>query len=300
VTAIAPDADVAQRVKSEEHSQALKRLFCRIGELSSLPSVAGHVLEVAESAESNAADLLEVVQQDPTLAIRILRTANSSFYGLGNEVADLQTAIAMLGFVEVRNLALTVYVARLCEEPSSYGHYSRENLWQHMVSVGTIARVVSRVCKRAEPEEAYLAGLLHDLGILLVDQHMHPQVCQVIDRVCEGAQTTDAEQQVLTFDHTDMGAYVARQSNFPERIAIAIQYHHRPHEYRGRDRDLLDIVVAANYLVSRSGCSSLGIHNVRMPPDVVYSSLGLHKKQLSAICDEMDSALESAKVLAEI
>jgi len=300
MNAVAIDATVARRVKSERHNQALARLFDRVGELSSLPSVAGHILQVAENDESDAADLLQVVQQDPTLAIRILRTVNSSFYGLGNEVADLQTAIAMLGFVEVRNLALTVYVARLCDEPSDYRGFSREGLWQHMVSVGIMAREVSRACGRGNPEEAYMAGLLHDIGMLLIDQYMHPEFCQVVDSVHQGTETIDAEWQILTFDHTDLGTYIARQSNLPRRVGNAIRYHHRPNEYRGSERELLDMVSVANYLVSQHGCTSLGVHNVAAPTDKVCASLELNDKQLSALSEKLDSTIESAKVLAKI
>ncbi|NOY43734.1 MAG: HDOD domain-containing protein [Planctomycetes bacterium] len=291
---------VAQNVKSEEHAKSLEHLFRRIGQLSSLPSVAQRILQVAGDEESNATDLLKVVGQDPALSIRILKTVNSSYYGLLNEVADLKTAISMLGFVEVRKLAMTVYVARLCEEPTSHRDFSREGLWKHMVAVGAIARLISQILRRGEPEEAYIAGLLHDVGLLLVDQYMHGQLCHVIDLVVDGMGTTEAEQKILTFDHTDLGTYIAAQSNLPERIIAAIQFHHRPCEYQGKDRTLLDIISVANYLASHKKLTSLGVQNVAAPTDTVCESLGLQKQQMAAIFEELDIALESAEVLASI
>lgn len=300
MSAIAEGAPIARRIKSDEHNFALQQLFSRIGQMSSLPGVAQRVLQVAEDDEASTDDLLQVVEQDPILAIRILRTVNSSFFGLRNEVADLNTAISMLGFVQVRNLALTVFVARLCETPSSYRDYSREKLWHHMVAVGTIARLVARVCKRADPDEAYLAGLLHDVGMLMIDQYMHQAFCQVLDFVYDGMPTSEAERQVLTFDHADLGAFVSRKSNFPNRMTTAIQYHHSPCDYVGRDRNLLDVVAVANHFASRNVISSLGVTNIPPPTNKVCEALGLQEKQLEVIWEEMEPALEAAKTLAKI
>ncbi len=291
---------IALSAKSEQHNEALERLFERVGQLSSLPAVAQKILQVAEDDDSTAADLLAVVGKDPTLSIRILRTVNSSFFGIPNEVADLKTAISMLGFVEVRNLALTVYVARLCEDSSEYRTFSRETLWSHMIAVGTIARKIATIYQRVDPEEAYTAGLLHDVGMLLIDQYMHSTFCKAIDLVVEGAETTVAEQRVLTFDHTDLGAYVARKSNFPKRIEVAIQYHHRPSDYEGPERELLNIVAVANYLASQKGFTSLGVHNVAHPSEQIYESLGLRRRQLETLIKELDETLESAQILADI
>jgi len=300
MTTLAKSPSVTPHVASEQHNEALERLFQRLGQLSSLPAVAQRILQVADNDESNVADLLDVVGQDPTLSIRILRTVNSSIFGIPNEVADLQTAIAMLGFVEVRNLAMTVYVARLCEDSSSYRSFSREALWKHMVAVGTIARMLAKIYRRVEPEEAYMAGLLHDVGMLLIDQYMHSSFCQVIDLVADGAETTSAERSILTFDHTDLGAYVARKSNFPDRVVDAIHYHHRPDDCTSSAQALLNIVAVANYLASRKGLSSLGVRNIAAPTDRICAALGLNKKQLASIVEELGSVLESAQVLAGI
>jgi len=300
VTTATKDNAISRRAISPQHGDTLQRLFQRVGQMSSLPSVAQRVLQVAADKESCAADLLVVVEQDPTLAFRILRTVNSSYFGLSNEIADLKTAIAMLGFVEVRNLALTVYVARMCEDESEYCDFSREKLWQHMVTVGTIARLLAKKSGKADPDEAYMAGLLHDIGLLLIDQYMHKQLCKVIDLVYEGVDTIEAEQRVLTFDHTDLGAYVARQSKFPERIAIAIQHHHQARLFFGSDRELLDIIAIANYLATRQEISSLGMNNVQDPDDRIWQNLGICENELTAIWEELQPTLASAQVLATI
>ncbi|MEM9352338.1 MAG: HDOD domain-containing protein [Planctomycetota bacterium] len=293
-------AGARSRAMSDAHTAALEKLFRRIGQLSSLPGVAQRIIEVADNEDSTAEDLLKVVEQDPTLAVRIMRTVNSSFFGLPQEVGDLQTAVSMLGFVEVRNLALTVCVARLCEESSSYGSFSREGLWKHMVAVGEIARMVSKECGCGKPEEAYMAGLLHDIGLVLIDQYMHPQLCIVIDMINEGSSLSEAEQSVLTFDHTDLGAYVARTSNFPERIVAAVEFHHAPELFEGNDSQLLEIVQIANHLASVNGVTSLGMDTSPAIPDAVRRSVGFGEEQQEAIAERVAETLEGANVLSGI
>jgi putative nucleotidyltransferase with HDIG domain len=291
---------VARSVKSAEHAESLEKLFSRIGQVSSLPSVANRILQVADDEASNATDLLEVVGQDPALAIRILRTVNSSYYGMTNEVGDLQTAISLLGFVEVNKLALTVYVARLCEEETSYRGFSREGLWNHMVAVGSIAREISKHFGLGNPDEAYMSGLLHDVGLLLIDQYMHEDLCKVIDLANDGMQTTDAEKKILTFDHTDLGAYIAIQCKLPDRIISAIRFHHCPSEFREEERALLDILTVANYLADYKNITSLGVQNVEPPSDEVCSALGLQADQITTVLDDLEDALDQAQVLAGI
>ena len=99
--------------------------------------------------------------------MRIMRTVNSSYYSLQNKVADLKLAITLLGFKEIRNLAMTAYVSQLFRADAGHGAYSREHLWNHFIGVGSVARLIAETTRTVPPREAYLAGLLHDLGIIL-------------------------------------------------------------------------------------------------------------------------------------
>ena len=114
----------------------LERLFARIGEVSSLPDVALEIAALASDTDNGAADLLAAVRRDPALSMRLMRTVNSSYYALRARVTNLGQAINILGVEEVRNLALTAYVAPLFKQTTGYGVYSRYGLWQHMVAAG--------------------------------------------------------------------------------------------------------------------------------------------------------------------
>jgi HD-like signal output (HDOD) protein len=277
---------------------ALERLFGRIGEVATLPSAAQRVLKLTEDENADAEQLREAIGGDPVLVARILRRLNSSYYALSYKVADLKTAINLLGLREIRNLTLTVFLSRLYEGGASHGRYKREILWGHSVGVAVAARLVARVCGRSGCEEAYIAGLLHDLGLILLDQTLHRHFCKVLDALDEQTPTFVVENRILTFDHAMLGGFVARKWNFPESVADAITYHHQPWCYRGPHADLVHVVAVANYLCARLGLTALGVSNVPAPPDEVYRHLGLDQVTLAIIWEELDSALEKAVALA--
>ena len=293
-----PDGPTAEEIA--RHNEALEKLFSHIGELSSLPSVAGRILKVASDENTGATDLMEAVADDPSLALRIMRTVNSSYFGLRHPVADLKSAISLLGFRVVRNLALTIHVSRLFEESGGYRSFTREGLWRHMVAVASTARLVAKICRQADPEEAYLAGLLHDIGIILIDQFLRQHFIKILDSVDQGMTTVDSEREELSFDHTELGSFIAEKSNFAEPIIVAIRYHHTPDEYEGPHQAMLDVVTVANYLASRQGIGSLGSKTFTVPSDQVYSRLGMKKDQLEEIWSQLEPTLDSAATLASL
>lgn len=295
-TTLAVDADLVPR--EPEFQAKLERLFERIGEVSSLPGVATRIIEVVNDEDAGADDLLQVVQLDAALGVRILRTVNSAYYSLRYKVRDLKSAISLLGFDEVRNLALTVHVSRMFAEERGYGTYTREGLWDHLVGVASAARLVSRVAKRGMPEEVYLCGLLHDVGYILLDQYIHKRFCQVIDHLDEATPTRAAERRILTFDHTELGEYVTRKWRFPEAVVDTIRYHHNPGEYTGEHRDAVAIVAIANALCTRKGLSAMGVSNVPIPESTVFMSLGIRSEELSRIWTQLEETLDLANIVS--
>lgn len=276
----------------------VERLFRRISEVSSLPAVALQIIEVANDSGTGSEDLLEAVQFDAALATRIMRTVNSSYYSLQNKVADLKLAITLLGFKEIRNLALTAYIAQLFKKGAGHGTYSREGLWNHLISTGTVARLIAETSRKVPPREAYLAGLLHDLGLILIDQYLHKPFCQVIDRLSDQTPICRAEQEVLGFDHAALGQFVAQRWNLPGHLTASIRYHHAPLEYDGPHREMVFVVTLANFFCNVKELTSLGISDKQVPDAQVFSHLGLDKPQVTRIWEQLDAVLESANIMA--
>lgn len=281
-----------------ERRLVLQRLFKRLSAFQSLPSTGQQILSLTERGTSSPDELRAVIQCDPVLVARIFRRLNSPYFGLSQKVMDIKTALELLGDREIRNLALTIFVSKFYEAEGDHHKYRREGLWSHSVSVGAAARLVSRVCGKAAPEEAYLAGLLHDIGLIVIDQTLRKHFCQMLDALTPDVRTCDVEHRILSFDHAALGGFIAQEWNFPDPVADAITFHHQPDLYRGKNVELVDVVAVANYLCSRAGRTSLGVHNVATPSDETFARLDLDQVTLAIIWDELESTLEKADLLA--
>jgi len=282
------------------HNELLAKLFRRISEVSTLPGAAQQIIAVASDPAAEVRDLLEAVENDPALAVRIMRAVNSAYYSLAHPVDNLHHAVTLLGFGEVRNLAVTIYVSELFRGSPGHGRYTREGLWGHSVAVATASRAIARLQGRASRGEAYLAGLMHDLGLILEDQHLHGPFCEVIDALSDDCPTCEVEFDQLGFDHASLGQYVAGQWRFAPAVCDAIGHHHRADEYDGPHGHVVRIVAVANFLCTARGLSSTGFTNVVMPSKDVFVSLGLEKPQLAAICEELDAVIDQAGALAVV
>jgi len=287
------------QIRSEPHRPAevlVERLFKRIGEVSSLPAVAIRIIEVANNPATGAEDLLEAVRFDTALATRIMRTVNSSYYSLQNKVADLKLAITLLGFKEIRNLAMTAYVAQLFEKGTGHGTYSREGLWNHMIGVGAATQLIAQISERVPPQEAYLAGLLHDLGTILIDQYLHKPFCRILDRLDPETPICQVEQEVMGFDHAELGQFVALKWHLPEHLTTSIRYHHEPLQYDGPHRDMVHMVALANFFCHAKELTSLGVAYKKVPATEIFTGLGLDKTRIGSIWEQLDETLAAADI----
>ena len=290
-----PDAvNDAVPPRDEKTQRLIEQFFDRVGEVSTLPSTALRVIEVANSPGFEIADLYDVVQTDPALALRILRTVNSSYYSLRNQVKDLRMGITLLGYKEVRNLALTIYVSQLFKSSAGHGNYRREDLWNHCVSVGATSRFIAKSYADDTAESIYLAGLLHDVGLILEDQHIHQPFCKLLDTLSDQQPTTQTEAELFGFDHTELGYHMAHRWKLPPDIAASIRYHHSPDDYDGEHRRTVCLVSVANYLCSARGITSLGVNNTPIPPQHVFAEIGIGTKELGEIWGQLDEVHEQA------
>lgn len=274
-------------------------LVRRIGEISTLPQVAMKVMEVANDPDSSAVDLKEVIESDAALGARILRCVNSSAYAVRERVTNLQQAISYLGLRQIRSLALTASVAEMFAKEETIRTYRRRNLWNHLVAVGICARLIAMRQKVSDFEDAFAAGLLHDIGIVLEDQYAHVPFCRMIQSLGERSVLSDAEREHLGFDHPRLGAKVAELWRFPESVKAAIGYHHMSVNYRGPDLTIVRCVEVANLICTVKGYPSVGLKLIKASQPAL-NALSLTKEHIIVLANDLDEELAKHAALFEL
>lgn len=289
---------VTDQAESPRKPQSIDSVVKRIDEISTLPQVAMKLIEVANCPDAGAADLKYVVEGDPALSARVLRCVNSAAYALSSKITSLHQAITYLGFNQVRNLALTASVSTLFKNDEAIGTYRRTELWKHMVSVGICARLIATRTKMPNFDDAFMGGLLHDIGIVLEDQHVHPNFRQVAQALDETKSLIKVEREYLGFDHTILGARIAEQWKFPQSVQDIIRYHHMSANYRGPEKKLVCCVEIANVLCTLKGITSMGLRIVRTPVET-FQVLGLQKEDIVVLAEDLDKEIALNESLFE-
>ncbi|PWB76971.1 MAG: hypothetical protein C3F08_10720 [Candidatus Methylomirabilota bacterium] len=280
--------------------RSLDEIIADVRELSSIPHIALQIIDVVNNPRASAADLETVVGSDPSLAARILRTANSVAYGLRRPVKTIPWAINVLGTNEVRNLAITALIAERFKKDTVVGSYTRRGLWRHMVCTALTARLVASRAGMRTFSEAFLAGLLHDVGIALLDQYLHQPFVGIVTTLTPGVPLCPAERARLGFDHAQFGARVAEQWRFPPIILAALRYHHASDRCSDEARPIAQAVEVANFLCASKGIRSMGASHVASPSPSTLTALSIDRPGLKVLYDDMDGELAKAHTLIDI
>lgn len=291
------DACMSMRSGDRAIDPTIEPLFEQLAELCSLPAIAQKVIQIADDENASGDDLLHVVEQDAAIAVRLMQVVNSAYCGLRNPVGDLSAAIRLLGVDRVKSLALTVSMGAVFGRPTPAGQLDPERLWDHSVCVATICRLVARRGGFCSPEEAYLAGLLHDIGLLFVNQRLGSLAPRILALTQTGTSLQDAERRVMGFDHAQMGAYLAWRSCLPERLVSAIDYHHAPAGCPDAAQSLVRVVCVANYLATRYGRGSIEGRRLPAPPEGVLKPMGLNLQAFRHLWGELPEAMRDVSCL---
>jgi putative nucleotidyltransferase with HDIG domain len=274
-------------IKSPLQPLPLDTALRRVHQLSTLPQVAIKIVQMVHDPALGGGDLARAVESDPALCARLLRCVNSAAYGLRFKITTVHRAVVYLGFDAVRNLALTAAVSRIFQKPLRLKGYNRLRLWQHMVSVAVCARMTARRAGLAQFEEAFLAGLLHDVGLILEDQYLHSHFVAVIESLGHNRSLLEMEQKVLGFDHTLYGELVAETWKFPESVVAAVRHHHTPQNYTGPHQQIVACVALAEFLCSVRGRPE--VHGTPLVPcPHAFAVLQLDAEGLKVLCADLD------------
>jgi len=250
--------------------------------LVSLPEVCIRVNEMMDDPVVNATDIGKVIAQDTSLTARLLKIVNSAFYGFQARIDTVSRAVTVIGLRELRGLVLAASaVESFSKLPNDV--LNLVNFWRHSVYCGVVAQLLAQKCNVLHSERLFIAGLLHDIGKLVITNKLVKESREVLVRVeKKKIFDFDAEQAILGFDHAEVGGELLKEWNMPESLCNAVKYHHRPQAAMDATIEIC-IVHIANILTIKA---EHGVNeNAAIPPieAIAYEMTGLTEADFEAV-----------------
>jgi putative nucleotidyltransferase with HDIG domain len=220
-----------------------------VKELPTLPDIVFKVNELVNDKNTSSADLERVISRDQAIAAKVLKLVNSAFYGLPRKVDTLSLAIPLLGFSTVRNLVMSISIFDL----TTMGSFDVKQFWQHAFGTSIAARAIAIADNLPNAETHSLAGLLHDIGKVLMMQYFPKEYQAVLDLMeAKGIDFIQAEKKLFPTNHCLIGSAVADKWGFPVNLKAVIEHHHNP-ELAGDLADFVAVTATANILTQPDG-----------------------------------------------
>jgi HD-like signal output (HDOD) protein len=284
----------ARAIQTEDDSRmtSLKSKILRsLVELPPMPNIILKAHEIMQDPGSSLKDLAGVIEHDQAIVARVLALANSAYYGLSGLVSSIQHASILLGQKTLGELITIAASSRLLNKKLTGYHLHPGDLWKHSLAVAFGSKIVAEKTNAEWAEDAFIAGLLHDAGKIILDPYVVERK-KAFKKALDNGQPKliDAEKEILGFDHAEVMSRAARFWRYPESQSTAIRYHHSP--LRSGNCELAFIVHLANFAAKEAGFKSA---DGEPPPEIkpqILSHLGFQKEDLNHTIAQISVSVE--------
>ncbi|RME01114.1 MAG: HDOD domain-containing protein, partial [Calditrichaeota bacterium] len=187
----------------------VQKIITKIKQLPTLPQVITRLIQIIDRPDSSASEVSKIISTDQSLMTKVLKLVNSPFYGMPKRITTLSQATVILGFNAIKNLALT---AAIFDQFGGKGEgihqngFSREKFWEHSIAVAVASKIISEHIGYPQPEEAFMAGLIHDIGKVVLDQFLHDEFVEALKYSADNqVSISDAEIKIIGSNHAQIG-----------------------------------------------------------------------------------------------
>ncbi len=274
-------------------SSELKDIILNAKDLPAMPHVASKVLELAGNPDTTAAKLQQVIADDQAMAARILKIANSALYGCSRKIKTLTDAIVMLGFNTIRSLVVTSAARNMYIKSGKTMGLKERLLWEHSIGCAIACRILVSVRHPQLAEEAFLAGLMHDIGKLVLNQYASDVFDEIVQDVYnEGRGFIEVERELLGFDHTEVGFMLVNKWKLSSQLEEAIRFHHSEEEFN-ENRLVLCYLDLGNNLCKKQGIGFIEDPDIDLVSLKSNEVLGFNEGEFEALTEQLSKTLES-------
>ena len=271
-------------------AQALLKKFTNV---KTLPHVGIRLSKLISDENSTMQEFEKLIKMDPTLVLRLLRTVNSAYYGLRQKVDNISRAVIFIGMKNLRNMVVTDALKDIFRPSANEDVFSRRLLWLHCAAVAICSQMISERIFSQKGEDAFLCGILHDIGMIVEDQVAQDlliQVCKIYEP--ESKPITDYEREIIGTDHCAVGYLLARDWRLPVEVQEGIKQHHKALE-KVSPSSITGIIQIAEYFVSKLNYTAIpGMDTMLSPPLVAHvrDNVEEYKVLIKDLPDEMSKA----------
>ncbi len=285
-------------------TEELKGKIELFGNLPTLPQVASRLMSVINNPLTSAGDVAFIIGQDQSLSAKVLRLANSAFYGIPHSVTNITNAVVILGLKVINTMVLSLTVFDMFPESKRSGSlFNRKSFWIHSLCCGLTAKFLSARIRKLvlfDAEEAFCAGLLHDIGKVVMEQYIHDDFHNALQYALEKRMPIyRAEYELLGYSHTDVAEWLTANWRLPAEIRLPLIYHHDPTS-SVQCQDIIALCHLADWLCYETGMTIKGDYQPPQVEDCCIKNLKLSSGDIDTIKEKIPEEVEKTSIFFDI
>ena len=268
-----------------------------ISTLQVIPPVAVKLLKLTNDEASSFSDLSIIIETEPSLSIEVLRLVNSAFYNYPHKIVSIKRAVTLLGFSAIRQIALNLLFFKKMIKMHAKHAFDQIFFWQHCLFVATLSKIIAREVNHSDPDMVYAAGLLHDIGKIVLESHGQLTYSDyMISFEKTGSSSIVNEQSFFGISHDEMGAVFCQTCDLPESIIHVVLNHHRSFSslpFDEQTRLNISIVAYANFIAWLQGIGSVARNDYPTLQPEVFETINACNLDIESILETVDEELRN-------
>ena len=280
---------------------AIRKTLENVSTIPTLPIVIEKITRLLQNPQTSAEDIGKAITTDQALTSKVLKLVNSAFYGFPGRISTITHAVVILGFSTVKNVVLTASIFdAFSKRVSANTNFEMEKFWLHSIACGAAAQTLAKRIGHNAKEECFIAGLIHDIGKILMCNYLPAEFELVIqNRIKKNCLFFESERETLGITHQELGGIIAERWNLPEALQGAVKNHH----YTVQDKEystVSGIVHASDILVRALDFGNGGDDKIPQMSEVVWNNLGFENIQMQQLLEDIESEVDKAAVFMQL
>ena len=284
-----------------ENKTDILETVSNISTIPTLPTVLERITTLLKNPQTSAEEVGRAITKDQALASKVLKLVNSAFYGFPGRISTITHAVVILGFSTIKNIVLTASIFETFKKGrENFAGFDMEKFWIYSIACGAAAQTLAKHIGNQDREECFIAGLIHDIGKIILCQYLPKEFNEITRNVREkNILIFDSERELYNTTHQEIGGIIAKNWNLPANLQQAVCHHHNPTKNQNHFITI-SIVHCADILVRALDFGNGGDNKIPSLAEHVWKTLKLNEKNLLPILEEISEEVKKAKIFMQI